>query len=47
MIFDRPCTQVDFYGYTALHAAGENGRTEMVGPLLDAGANIDRADVRT
>jgi len=36
--------QVDFYGYTALHAAGENGRTEMVGPLLDAGANIDRAD---
>ena len=25
--------QVDFYGYTALHAAGEKGRTEMI-PLL-------------
>ena len=26
--------QVDFYGYTALHAAAENGRLEMIQPLL-------------
>lgn len=26
--------QVDFYGYTALHAAAENGRLEMIPPLL-------------
>ena len=26
--------QVDFYGYTALHAAGENGRLEMIPMLL-------------
>ena len=26
--------QVDFYGYTALHAAAENGRLEMIAPLL-------------
>ena len=26
--------QVDFYGYTALHAAGEKGRTEMIPMLL-------------
>ena len=26
--------QVDFYGYTALHAAAENGRLEMIPMLL-------------
>ena len=25
---------MDFYGYTALHAAAENGRLEMIQPLL-------------
>merc|ERR1712142_1235893 len=35
--------QVDFYGYTALHAAAENGRLEMIPMLLDAGANINQA----
>jgi len=35
--------QVDFYGYTALHAAAESGRPEMIPMLLDAGANIDAA----
>merc|ERR1711978_833083 len=35
--------QVDFYGYTALHAAAENGRLEMIPPLLEAGADINRA----
>jgi len=35
--------QVDFYGYTALHAAAESGRPEMIPMLLDAGANIDQA----
>jgi len=35
--------QVDFYGYTALHAAAESGRPEMIPMLLDAGANIDSA----
>merc|ERR1711887_528848 len=35
--------QVDFYGYTALHAAAESGRPEMIPMLLDAGADINRA----
>jgi len=35
--------QVDFYGYTALHAAAENGRLEMIPALLEAGADINRA----
>ena len=35
--------QVDFYGYTALHAAAEKGRAEAIPLLLAAGANIDRA----
>merc|ERR1712117_59424 len=35
--------QVDFYGYTALHAAAENGRLEMIPMLLEAGADISRA----
>merc|ERR1711970_800558 len=35
--------QVDFYGYTALHAAAESGRPEMIPMLLDAGANINAA----
>merc|ERR1711892_526707 len=35
--------QVDFYGYTALHAAAESGRPEMIPMLLDAGANINSA----
>jgi len=35
--------QVDFYGYTALHAAAENGRKDMIPMLLDAGANINQA----
>merc|ERR1711872_592367 len=35
--------QVDFYGYTALHAAAESGRPEMIPILLDAGADINRA----
>merc|ERR1712024_205548 len=35
--------QVDFYGYTALHAAAENARLEMIPPLLEAGADINRA----
>jgi len=35
--------QVDFYGYTALHAAAETGRKEMIPLILDAGADINRA----
>merc|ERR1712071_658152 len=35
--------QVDFYGYTALHAAAESGRPEMIPLLLDAGADINQA----
>jgi len=35
--------QVDFYGYTALHAAAEAGNTEMIPLILDAGADINRA----
>ena len=35
--------KVDFYGYTALHAAAENGRAEAIPLLLAAGANIDAA----
>jgi len=35
--------QVDFYGYTALHAAAESGRPEMIPMLLDAGADINAA----
>jgi ankyrin repeat protein len=31
--------QVDFYGYTALHAAAENGHTEMI-PLLLGGNKL-------
>ena len=30
---------MDFYGYTALHAAAENGRLEMIQPLL---GEVDR-----
>ena len=32
--------QVDFYGYTALHAAAENGRLEMIQPLLGQKINF-------
>jgi len=35
--------QVDFYGYTGLHMACENGHPDLIVPLLEAGANIDRA----
>jgi len=35
--------QVDFYGYTALHAAAEAGHADLIVPLLDAGADINRA----
>jgi len=35
--------QVDFYGYTALHAAAENNRADIIPLLLDAGADINRA----
>jgi cytohesin len=35
--------QVDFYGYTALHAAAEKGRPEMIPLILAAGADINRA----
>merc|ERR1712179_805983 len=35
--------QVDFYGYTALHAAAENNRPQMIPLILDAGADINRA----
>ena len=32
--------QVDFYGYTALHAAAENGRLDMITPLLGENFNF-------
>jgi len=35
--------QVDFYGYTALHAACESGHPDLILPLLEAGADINRA----
>merc|ERR1711892_1586375 len=35
--------QVDFYGYTALHAAAENNRVDIIPLLLAAGADINRA----
>jgi len=35
--------QVDFYGYTALHAACEGGFPDLILPLLEAGADINRA----
>merc|ERR1712130_117737 len=35
--------QVDFYGYTALHAACEAGHADLIVPLLEAGADINRA----
>merc|ERR1712180_500995 len=35
--------QVDFYGYLALHAAAEAGHADLIVPLLDAGADINRA----
>lgn len=35
--------QVDFYGYTALHAAAESNHPDLIPLLLEAGANINRA----
>jgi len=35
--------QVDFYGYTALHAAAESNHPDIIPLILDAGADINRA----
>ena len=34
--------QVDFYGYTALHAAAENGRLDMITPLLGENLTLNK-----
>ena len=39
--------QVDFYGYTALHAAAENGRLEMIPPLLGEWASLSVLSANT
>ena len=45
--FQEHLSQVDFYGYTALHAACEAGHADLIVPLLgnsDGGGGDDNDD---